>query len=682
MKKTLWNSTLLIGGYLLLCPASLLAQAQEKLPNVQQEMEWENLAASNDAWTEDDSQVQLLEQFRRHPIDLNRATSEELVQLHLLTPQQILSLIRYRELLGNFVTIYELQAVPGFDWSVIQRILPYVRVVDLPDINRFKDYWRKGDAAALFRYSRVLEQGPGYQDSNAAATRFVGDPNKIFFRYRYQFVQHMSYGVTAEKDAGEAFFRFPQRYGFDFYSVHFFLRNYKKLKALALGDFTVNMGQGLVNWQGLAFKKTAAVMNIQREGPVLKPYSSAGELYFFRGAGLTFQQGNWQATTFASYRQLDGYLTVADSTGTFQTVVSSLQTRGYHRTKAEINGRNALALTSLGGILRYQVRQGHIGLNGIYHLFSKALQPRATPDNEAAFRGRQLWNVSMDYAFGLANLYFFGEMAMAGNRSWAMVSGWLLSVDPRASLGMLYRHIGKGYQGLFANAFTEAGELSNEQGLYLSASMRPLPGLRLDAYADLFRFPGLRYRVSAPSNGQDYLLMLTYQPSRQANLYLRYRQQQHEMNNERTPIPSLLPTVLTNWRLQLDFKLSESWSLGNRWEGNRYVGKEAEKGWLAYEEAFYHPLRSKWRGSLRWSYFNITGYNARIYTYENDVLYYFSIPSFWGKGHRIYLNIAHQFNRHLRCWLRIAQTRAVKPVSPAGQDPVQTEFKAQLQWQF
>ena len=55
----------------------------------------------------------------------------------------------------------------------------------------------------------------------------------------------MQFGVVGDKDAGEQFFKGAQKYGFDFYSFHFFARKIGSMQALALGDFTVNMGKAL-----------------------------------------------------------------------------------------------------------------------------------------------------------------------------------------------------------------------------------------------------------------------------------------------------------------------------------------------------------------------------------------------------------------------------------------------------
>src|SRR6185503_7473909 len=101
--------------------------------------------------------------------------------------------------------------------------------------------------------------------------------------YRYSYKNLLQYGLVGDKDAGEQFLKGAQHSGFDFYSFHLFARNVGVIQSLAIGDFTVNMGQGLIHWQGLAFKKSAATMSIKRQSAVLRPYNSAGEFYFHRG---------------------------------------------------------------------------------------------------------------------------------------------------------------------------------------------------------------------------------------------------------------------------------------------------------------------------------------------------------------------------------------------------------------
>ena len=98
----------------------------------------------------------------------------------------------------------------------------------------------------------------------------------------------MSLGLTAEKDRGEEFFKGSNPYGFDFYSFHFALRQYtQSLKALVVGDFTANFGQGLVLAGGFQGGKGGTGVGVKRSGRSVAPYTSVNEDAHFRGLATT-----------------------------------------------------------------------------------------------------------------------------------------------------------------------------------------------------------------------------------------------------------------------------------------------------------------------------------------------------------------------------------------------------------
>ncbi len=93
-----------------------------------QEEEWhsENLESQleqqlmrEESIPEDDQQWQDAEHYRRVPLRLNMATAADLQSLQLLHPWQIRSLLLYRKTFGKLLSIYELQAVPGWDHETI-----------------------------------------------------------------------------------------------------------------------------------------------------------------------------------------------------------------------------------------------------------------------------------------------------------------------------------------------------------------------------------------------------------------------------------------------------------------------------------------------------------------------------------------------------------------------------------
>jgi hypothetical protein len=87
----------------------------EPPPIVEQQLE-DLTEANEDVVTEDDSYLQEMQHFLKNPINLNYADAGTLEQLNLLSPIQISNLLTYRKLLGNFINIYEIQAIPG--WNI------------------------------------------------------------------------------------------------------------------------------------------------------------------------------------------------------------------------------------------------------------------------------------------------------------------------------------------------------------------------------------------------------------------------------------------------------------------------------------------------------------------------------------------------------------------------------------
>lgn len=624
------------------------AVAQDVPVKTQEQLE--NLAdATENEDQQDDSYWQQLNYLKQHPLNLNTATATDLQALRFLTDLQINNLLRYRNTLGKFIDVYELQAVPTLDIVTINKLLPYITLsAAIPLKENFLSRLKNGEQTVLFRLSRIIEKSKGYDTS--LSNHYLGGRNHLLLRYRYQYKNLLQYGFVADKDAGEQFFKGAQAKGFDFYSVHFFVRQLGKIKALALGDYTVNLGQGLIQWQSLGFGKSAEIMSIKRQSPVLLPYRSPGEFNFNRGAAVTLRvQENIEATAFVSSKKFSG--NVVDTSS-----FSSILTFGYNRTSAEIADRNSINDFSFGGNISYQKSSFKIGANAVGHQFSHAFQKRDEPYNYFAFAGNRLWNASIDYSFTHKNLYLFGEAAIDKDLNKAFVNGALLSVDPKVDVAVLHRAIQKNYQTLFGSAFTESVLPVNETGTYAGIIIRPFTGWTINAYADFFSFPWLRYRVDAPSAGKEYLLQIDYQPNKQSQLYLLYKNKTKPLNEKDGVMNYPVDRTKQNLRLHFSTQINAAFAIKARTEMLWYDKKEsdAEEGFSSFIEGSYKL--QKLQANLRLHYFETNGYNSRIYAYENDVLYSFSVPAFFNKGFRYYVNLSYDVSKQFTCWVRWAQT--------------------------
>ncbi|MEQ8880790.1 MAG: helix-hairpin-helix domain-containing protein, partial [Cyclobacteriaceae bacterium] len=241
-------------------------------------------------------------QYYMHPVNLNKTSTEELLSLNILTPEQINHLMDHIRDHGPLISIYELQSIPSLSPEIIRDLLPFVTVRARHDS---RSLWERIRAEEnnylLLRHFRTLQSKKGYQsDQNDP---YLGDPNYFYARYRVSRTNDFSLGFTLEKDAGEQFFRNDSGSTSlaDFQSYHFFLKDKGLLKALAFGDYQIQLGQGLVFGSGFSFGKGAEPIHTIRRNEIgLRPYTSALESGFFRGAGLALGNKHWTYTMIHS----------------------------------------------------------------------------------------------------------------------------------------------------------------------------------------------------------------------------------------------------------------------------------------------------------------------------------------------------------------------------------------------
>ncbi|MEO6837462.1 MAG: hypothetical protein ABI185_03680, partial [Ginsengibacter sp.] len=84
----------------------------------------------------------------------------------------------------------------------------------------------------------------------------------------------------------------------------------------------------------------------------------------------------------------------------------------------------------------------------------------------------------------------------------------------------------------------------------------------------------------------------------------------------------------------------------------------------------------------RLSYFETDGYDSRIYAFENDVLYGYSIPVFFNKGFRYYANLHYKFSKKLGVWTRFSQfVYADQFEIGSGLDKIKGNKKSEIKFQ-
>ncbi|WP_207432415.1 ComEA family DNA-binding protein [Sabulibacter ruber] len=636
-------------------------------------------------------------QYYRQPLDLNRASREELRGLWLLSEGQISALLQHIQDNGRLLSLYELQAIPGFDLLTIRRLLPFVTVQALGQMGQrtWKERLKAADThTLLFRYDRTLQERRGYTPPEGrSTTRYRGSPDKYLLRYRLSHPRDFSFGITAEKDAGESFTWNPgQRlYGFDFLSAHAQLYDRGAFKTIALGDYQLQFGQGLLLSSGLSVGKgSETITTVRRSQLGIRPHTSTLETNFFRGIAATHRWRQLETTLFLSSRRVDA--SAGDALPEDSTVftLGGLQTSGLHRTPTELANRQRAREQVLGGNVTYRnpMQTFSLGLTALHTSYSTALQQKPEPYNRFTFSGRQNTAVGLQYSYLWQNFNFFGETARSGNGGLGTVNGVLASLSEKVEVALLYRYYARDFQTLYGAAFGEGSRNQNESGLYTGVKLKLSNRWQLTGYYDRFSFPWLRYRVDAPSDGEGYMLRLQFMPSKTTLLYGQYQYERKSRNEtvEGEALRQVTDTHAHRYLLLLDVSPLPSLRLRSRVQASRFrQNGPARTGFFAAQDISWEHKGT--RISARYALFDTDDYETRLYVPEQDVLYAFSIPVFTGRGTHVYLLLQQQLGRHLDIWFKLSLThyRGQDTVS-SGLEQIQgtqrTDVRVQARYRF
>ncbi|OUJ73123.1 helix-hairpin-helix domain-containing protein [Hymenobacter crusticola] len=648
-------------------------------------------------------------QYYQTPLNLNTASREELRALLLLSESQISALLAHRQKHGALLSLYELQSIQGFDVRSIYRVAPFVTVqTSSPNLARgplWQRLLRQDNNALFVRYERVLQQRKGYTapdtTSRGLTSRYLGSPDKLLVRYRVSQAHDFSFGVTAEKDAGEQL-RWngtAGQYGADFYSAHLVVQERGQLKTLAIGDYQLQFGQGLLLSSGLQVGKGGeTITSIRRSSLGVRPYSSVLENTFFRGLASTVAVSKTvRATSFFSLKNVDAnHQSSGDSLAQFDEYSSGVLLTGLHRTATELANRHRMREMISGGNLTYTSRGGNFsaGSTLVDTRYGMAIQKRPELYNRYAFRGTHNVALGLNYSYLVRNVLLFGETARSSGGGLGTVNGLLATLAPNVDASVLYRHYARNFHTFYGNALGENSRNINESGLYLGLKVRPMARWELAAYYDQFRFPWLKYQVSAPSVGHDWLLRLAFTPTKTSLLYAQLRGRVKAYDADPAPgqavrpMPMPVATVRHSLLLFYDANPTPVLSLRTRVQGSRYQeGNGARRtGFVLAQDAIVH-VTSRVRLSGRYALFDTDDYDTRQYAFEQDVLYAFSVPPLYGQGTRVYTLAEIRCTNHLTLWVRYAEThyRYQQTIS-SGLEEIEgarrSEVKAQVRYRF
>lgn len=588
-----------------------------------------------------------LTSYTERPILLNKASAEELMNFPLLSANDASAIINHRITYGPLLSFAELQVL-GFSIEQIRAIMPFASL-ETSFQTKLEDLGQ-----ALKNSKTLVLNTHKFKSPSPAPGGSLGNNHQTNLRIRYSIPGKYSIGLTAEKDPGEMYWN----KGPDFYSAHAFFQNVGHIKALALGDYLLSFGQGLVMGSGIGIGKSALVMNVKRNAPNLKPYRGVNEFLYLRGAAIHFNFRKFEIIAAAAINKMDSRL--LSDTGALSGLFSSTDLDGYHRTLSETENKSNGQRTMVGTWVQHRDKRGILGIGGNYFQYDKSVNTYEDLYRKYYPTGNQLAFIHFFQAHTLGRNHVFSEWAFCPtNGTKAISAGVLTSLGKNVDFSIHFRNYDPGFNSPFSTAFGNGNQ--NETGLYTGLKVTLSPKLTLSHFTDFWSNPWLTYRVWSPSKGTDMLYQLEYAPKKKTQMYVRFRNQNKAVNvSGAEPIKRAGENKIYNLRLHLNSAIGDNYQLQLRGETAQNFG---DVGHSISSLAFIQINKSLTNTKLiaRYTLFNVPSYYNRIYAFENQLQYDFGTVAFYGKGAEIFLMINQKMSRRWKAACRASRMQYFAP---------------------
>ncbi len=541
-----------------------------------------------------------------HPVNINRATVGDLEKLRFLSPEQIdnILLYVYKHPLEN---LYELQLIDGLHDYDIRNLCAFVVVGPTADSRQ------QPSAKEVFHYGKheILAR----TDVRNLET-YIGDPVYVQCKYKFNYDNRVRFGAVLRREPG------TQASALE-YGGYVQLNDFGPFRTIVAGNFQAQFGQGLVLSNPYHRGKSNYVTNVGMAPQGLKKYTSAdGDGLHGVGATLSWDLPEERIRNAA-----------IDFTAFYSL------TRTNDSIRRHVVGSN----------LSFRYAKLQVGVTFAENIWSDSLgyyhSPRYT---EHYFHGRNQAIVGVNFRYNYGWFDVFGEVATAQNTCWGVGVQVGSRFTPVSDVGLvvLYRYYSPTFGNTLGYGFSESSRINDENGLYISLDVSRLKHWRFSAYGDVFRFDGVKYGIPfAPSYGYDALLQIQWLYSEWWDMAVKLRARDKAKKG----------TYSLRWQFN---RTDGNWKLRTQADANLVKDSVNSLTWGIgiFQDVQYCFSTVPLTLQLRLQAFHACPWDNRIYVYENDVLYAFSMPAIYGQGGRAYLNLRWRILPQLSLYFRVSET--------------------------
>ena len=607
---------------------------------------------------EDSASLQEAIEYAAHrKIRLETASAEALRSIPGISEMNVQRILAWRSS-GEKIEEPESLLRAGLDEHAVSMLLPFV-TFDRP-APRKRPRIRTD---LVQRWNRRLDIGKGYRKD--AGSGYLGSPDALQWRIGIRIGEHIATGITLDKDPGEPIRWHPggRRFGADFAALHLSVDNRGPFERIVAGSYTVQAGEGLTAGQGVAGISSLRTASVDR---ILRPHTSAREHAYFRGLAMQSKPlYGVSVTGFVSYLPLDARV---DTT----LGIWSLASTGYHRTQTEYERRGQARERSVGGIAVFRRGSVYAGALSLHTLHTLGVSRNMHALSVFGGWTRPHWEGS------------FELVPEQGHRSMTV------SFTPIENASVHIRTRQTTANGLRPHTrigVNSRGESYRYAEWLAESRIRPF-----ETWTATVRVRERKRPVSLLPNVRDRFVagVVEYRQGRWLTLHVRARTQTSEAATRCLAGRLLLPCSTRerrqSLRIQIEYRHSASLRSRTRIETVRAETEKKAAGVLVYQDFRWQPRRFI-QLDVRYALFDAADASARLYMFENDVLYGGGAPSFNGRGHRWYVLARFEASRRLMMQLKFGATRYEDVrATGSGRDEIPgdrvREMKVLVRWRF
>jgi hypothetical protein len=605
-----------------------------------------------------------LNELAENPVRINSSSEDEFSRLFFLSDFQVKALADYAHSSGRVVSVFELATIPGFDKETVEMIIPFITL----------DYKPVSDSdSVLWKNSIISNLSIRSGDTD---TTLLGSNWKSLTKYKFS-AGAFSGGFTMEKDAGEKFVTGNPPLP-DFFSAHLLFNGSGLIRKIIIGDYSARFGQGTNINTGIRRGLSLSSPGYMSSSDEIKPYTSTDENNFFRGMAAEFSLKNFELSMFLSRKTRDAtidYLT-GDSIG----YISSFYQAGLHNTASLLQKKGVVTESGYGINLSYNQSNLKIGFTWSENSFSLPVNlPGSDPSKVFDFKGVRHNLYSVYYNGFIKNILLYGEVSLSDNNKDAVIQGISIRPSDRLSINFLFRNYNSGYTTFHGNGPGSSSKTTNERGILGNFSFEAAKHLFISGGFDIHDFPWLKYRCSGPTRGIARELRARYLPTEKITLEVLFNYRLSMVNNsDSAAIPDQKELLNRNVKGSIRYSISDNLIIGIRADF-KLADPSESRGTLLLQDVIYKFRKLPVSVWFRYCLFKTNDWDSRIYTYENDLLYSFSIPALFGEGSRSYLMVKWEFCKFAELRLKYGITSQIT----TGNTVINTdEFKMQFRIRF